>query len=123
MVKRSGEMLVYTGNGRMSVHVLKMNRPALASGDQMNGTAPEIKAAFEGMVSYYGTYETDLENGFVVHQVIGSVFPNWEGQSNKRFFKIEGDRLELTTQPMPWGDKGEVVGALIWERIRNQEEK
>ena len=43
--------------------------------------------------------------------------PNWEGQQQKRFFELSGNRLKLSTPPTLWGGGGEIVGVLLWERI------
>jgi len=83
----------------------------------MKGTAEGIRANYEGYVSYYGSYEFDNENGFIIHHVEGSLFPNWEGQGLKRFFELSGNRLKMNTPPTLWGGGGEVVATLIWERI------
>jgi hypothetical protein len=82
----------------------------------MQGIAEEIEANYKGFISYYGPYGFDSEKGFVVHHVEGSLFPNWEGQLQKRFFELSGNRLKLSTPPTLWGG-GEVVGVLLWERI------
>ena len=108
--------IVYAESGRFSVQVMRPGRPQFASGDQMRGTAEEIEASYKGCISYYGHYEFDAENGFVVHHVEGSLFPNWEGQSLKRLFELSGNRLKLSTPPTLWGG-GENVGVLLWERI------
>jgi hypothetical protein len=109
--------IIYTESGRFSGQLMRPDRPQFAIGDQMKGSAEEIKANYEGVISYYGSYEFDSENGFVVHRVEGSLFPNWEGLELKRFFELSGDRLKLSTPPTLWGGGGEVVGVLIWERI------
>jgi len=109
--------IIYTQSGRFSVQVMRPARPAFASGDQIKGTIEEIEINYKGFISYYGFYEFDRENGFVVHHVEGSLFPNWEGQSQKRFFKLSDNRLELSTPPTLWGGGGEVIGILLWERI------
>ena len=83
----------------------------------MNGSAEEIKANYESFVSYFGPYEFDAEEGFVLHHVEGSLFPNWEGQAQKRFFELSGNQLTLSTPPTLWGGGGEIVAVLIWERI------
>jgi hypothetical protein len=108
--------IIYTDSGRFSVQIMRSDRPKFASGDQMKGTAEEIKANYEGCVSYYGSYEFDEENGFIIHHVEGSLFPNWERQGLKRFFELSGNRLKLNTPPTSWGG-GENVATLIWERI------
>ena len=44
--------LIYTKSGRMSVHLMRSDRPRFASGDQMKGTTEEIKANYEGLITY-----------------------------------------------------------------------
>ena len=109
--------IIYTESRRFSVQVMRPERPQFTSGDQMKGTAEEIEASYKGCISYYGPYEFDSENGFIVHHVEGSLFPNWEGQAQKRFCELSGNRLKLSTPPTLWGG-GEVVAVLLWERIK-----
>jgi hypothetical protein len=87
------------------------------SAAQAPALSEEIKANYEGFISYYGHYEFDAENGFVIQHVQGSLFPNREGQEQKRFVELKGDRLKLTTPPTLWGGGGEMVGVLLWEQI------
>lgn len=108
--------IIYTDSGRMSAQLMRKGRPSFASGDQMGGTAEEIEASFKGCVSYYGSYELDEEGGFILHQVEGSLFPNWEGDTQKRFFEVSHNRLKLSTPPTLWGGS-EAVGVLLWDRI------
>lgn len=91
-------------------------RPAFAINDQMKGTPEEIKAAFEGFIAYFGTYEINEEKGTVIHHVRGSSFPNWVGSDQIRFYEFSGDRLTLRTPPMQAGGIT-VTSLLIWERI------
>jgi len=114
--KNAQGSLIYTESGRVSAQVMRPDRPQFASGDQLKGTTEEIKANYEGFVSYYGSYKFDRKMGIVIHNMEGSLFPNWEGQKQKRFFEISGNRLKLSTPPTLWGDE-EVVGVLIWEWI------
>ena len=50
--------LVYTAAGRMSVHLMRADRPAFASSVRLESTPAEAKAAFDGFDAYFGTYET-----------------------------------------------------------------
>jgi hypothetical protein len=108
---------IHTKSGRFSGQVMRPDRPRFASGDQMKGTTEEIKSNYEGFISYYGPYEFDAENGLIIHQVEGSLFPNWEGGAQKRFFELKGNQLKLSTPPTLWGGGGEIVAVLLWERI------
>ena len=82
----------------------------------MNGTDDEIAASFKGCISYYGSYEMDENGGFVAHKVEGSMFPNWEGGIQKRFYEFSEDQLKLSSPPTLWGG-GQIVGVLVWKRI------
>jgi hypothetical protein len=113
--KNARGSIIYTDSGRVSAQIMRSDRPKFASGDQMKGTADEIKANYEGYWSYYGSYEIDKKNGFVIHHVEGSWFPNWEGLGLKRFFRLSRNRLTLTATAFENGSK--YVATLIWERI------
>jgi hypothetical protein len=65
-------MILYDAVGHMSGHIYRRNRPAFASGDLANGTPEETKAAFVGMVSYFGTYTVSEDEATVTHHVQGS---------------------------------------------------
>jgi len=108
-------IVMYDANGHMSVQIMRPDRPAFASGDQLDGTPMEIKSAFEGFVAYYGIYEVNQEEGTVTHHLEGSLFPNWVGSAQRRFFEFSGNRLTLSTPPILFGGQ-QVTGVLIWER-------
>jgi hypothetical protein len=108
--------LIYAANGRYAVQIMNRDRPPLAAGDQMKGTPAEIKAAFEGCLAYYGTYDYDPAAGYVLHHIEASLFPNWDGATLKRFAELDGNRLKLTTPPMAWGGSENYVGRLVWGR-------
>jgi hypothetical protein len=108
--------LIYTESGRYSAQLMRSGRPRFAIGDQMMGTPEEIDANYKGSISYFGAYQVDTENGFVIHHVESSIFPNMEGTDQKRFFELSEGRLQLTTPPINL-DGEKAVGVLIWERV------
>ena len=107
-------LLAYDEKGNMIVQVVNQGRPRFASGAMRCGTPDEIKAAFEGNIAYFGTYDVDEEKRVVVHHVTGCSFPNWVGVDNTRSFCFSGDRLTLTTPDVD----GQGTARLVWERIR-----
>jgi len=109
--------LILTESGRFAAQLMRRNRPRFASGDQLRGTPDEIKAGFEGFFSTFGTYEYNEAETYMTLNFEGSLFPNWEGVSQKRFIEFDGDLLLLTTPPIQWGGGGEIVAVLIWELI------
>ena len=109
-------MLMYDASGHMSAQLMRPDRPAFASGDQAGGTPTEIRSAFEGFTAYFGTYEVNEGKASVIHHVEGSLFPNWVGGDQVRFYEFSPNRLTLSTPPIPMGSQ-HVTGLLIWERI------
>ena len=109
-------ILMYDSGGRMAAQLMRPDRPKFASGDMRGGTQEEIKTAAEGYVAYFGTYEVDDKKGTVVHHVEASLFPNWLGQDQVRFFEFSDDLLTLKTSPILSGGQ-EIIGVLVWRRL------
>jgi len=111
-------MLMYDSGGKVFFALLmRRDRPKFVSDDPWRGTPEEIKAAFEGFNAYCGTYEVNEEKGTVTHHVEGSMFPNWVGMDQVRFFKCSGDQLLLSTPPIRLGGR-QSTAHLIWARTR-----
>ncbi len=115
-------LIMYDPNGYVSAQMLNPDRPTFMFGDQLKGTPEEIKAAFEGYVAYYGTYEVNEKEHTITANVEGSVFPNWEGGTQKRFYEFSGDQLTLSTPPMKMGGET-ITGVLTWKRAKPVEPK
>ncbi len=109
-------ILMYSAGGHMCVQIMRPHRLDFASGDRLVGTAEEIKSAYEGYAAYYGTYEVNQEEGFVIHQVEGNLFPNWVGVDQKRFFELSDDTLTLSTPEVRLGGQ-QIKGVLHWKRV------
>jgi len=106
---------IFTESGYMSGQLMRQNRPLFASGDQASGTDDEIKAALQGYIAYYGPCEVDVDNKTVTTLVEGSLFPNWVGGQQLRYYELTDDRLILKTPAISYGDL-EITGVLTWER-------
>jgi hypothetical protein len=109
-------LLIYTSNNHISAQLMRPDRSSFESGVLNNGTTEEIKEAFQGYMSYYGTYELNEEQGIVIHHVKGSYFPNWVGQNLIRRFLFCVNRLTLTTLPKQIAGR-QMSAQLIWERM------
>jgi hypothetical protein len=108
--------LFYDLHGNMSAHVMRVDRPAFASDDSGAGSDAEVRAAFEGHASYFGTYRIDPSAGIVTHHVRGASYPNWIGHDQIRYYRIDGSRLVLSSPPiLSRGESFEYT--LTWERI------
>src|SRR5438046_9463440 len=96
LAEQSSGQLIYDPPGNMSAHVMRNDRPCFASKDPARGTDAEIRAAFEGHVSYFGTYTIDPQTQTVTHHVRGASFPNWVGSEHLRYYRFVGVRLLLS---------------------------
>jgi hypothetical protein len=113
--------LIYTADGRMSVHLVQPGRPAFAADQFREGSDAEVRAAFEGYFGYFGRYSLDATGdgvitGSVTHHIEESAFPNYAGTDRTRALRLENDRLTLNT---PRERDGEEVDwyRVVWERI------
>ena len=109
-------MLMYDAAGYMSVQLVRTDRPTFASGHRSKATPAELKAAFKGLITYFGTYEIDEQEKTITHQLESSSFPNWVGTCQTRSFQFFDDRLTLSTPLTLWGGD-QVTAILIWERV------
>jgi hypothetical protein len=108
--------LFYDGHGNMSAHVMRVDRPIFASDDSGAGSDVEVRAAFEGHTSYFGTYTVDPSARTVTHHVRGASYPNWMGHDQIRYYRFEGSHLVLSSPPIL--DREESLEyTLTWERI------
>jgi len=106
--------IFYLADGYMAVTIMSTSRPDFQSQDLLAGTTPEKAAAVDTFLSYCGTYE--VQGNEVVHHIEVSLFPNWSGKDQRRFYQFEGRRLILSSAPQLFqGAERSVV--LTWERV------
>lgn len=108
--------IFFDASGNLSAQLMQVGRPEFATGDMMAGTEEEMVAAYKGFVSFWGAYQFDSETKQLTYVIEGSLFPNWVGHENLRFYEFEENRLTFKTPPFPMGGQ-EIVGVLIWERL------
>jgi hypothetical protein len=106
--------IMYSSEGYMSVAFMGDDRPRFGSDDIWAGTAEEKLAAFATYTSYCGKF-TVAENK-VVHHIEVSLYPNWVGVNQERFFEFDGDKLCLSTSPFLIAG-AQQTAHLIWERV------
>ncbi|NEQ71684.1 MAG: lipocalin-like domain-containing protein [Okeania sp. SIO2C9] len=105
--------LMYAEDGYMSAVIMAARRPKFSSADFLGGSTQEKANAMETYISYCGSYE--IKDKKVIHHVKASLFPNWVGTNQKRFFEFRENYLLLTTPSFKGSDK-RLTGHLIWER-------
>jgi hypothetical protein len=98
----------------MAVNFMSANRRRFASEDRMQGTPEEERSAKKSYQAYSGRYE--VRDDKIIHHVEVSLFPNWVGREQERFYEFEGDRLCLSTEPLLYG-KTRQTAHLEWERV------
>jgi hypothetical protein len=107
--------LIYDADGNMSTHMMRDDRPTFASNDPAQGTDAEVRAAFEGHFSYFGTYTVNPGEQTVTHHVQGCSYPNWIGNDQVRYYSFDDARLLLSTPPIVFRGQS-FHSVLIWER-------
>jgi hypothetical protein len=108
-------MIMYDAAGNVSVNLMRFDRNSFSTADKARSTPQEAKSAVETYEAYFGTYSVDKEKGTVVHHVEGSLFPNWTGTDQIRFYEFSDDYLILKTAEIPYGGTT-LVGKLVWKR-------
>ncbi len=104
--------LMYSSTGRMCVILTNPDRPRWRSED--DPTPEELKSAIDGFIAYYGSYEVNETEGFVVHHIEAHLVPNWIGTEQRRYFALSEDRLTLeVAPPLP---KQVIEYKFVWER-------
>jgi hypothetical protein len=104
--------IMYTRSGHMCAVITNPDRPQWKV--PAAPTDAEVRAAFEGLVSYCGTYAINEQEHYVVHHLEMGRDPNAAGTVRKRYVTINGKRLVLRPDPLPVGVKDWTVE---WERV------
>jgi hypothetical protein len=108
-------ILMYDRHGFMNAQLMKAQRQPFASDSIRGGTPFETYNAFHSYLAYFGKYYED-KPGEMVHIVEGSLFPNWAGNKEVRYGKIEDDLLILSTPPIPVQGQN-IVFNITWKRL------
>ena len=107
-------VLIFDGNGRYSLMLMRPDLPKYASNNRTKGTPEEYKAIGGGSIAYFGTYS--VTGSDLILRVEYSSFPNWNGTEQKRTnFALAGDELKYTnTAPSVGGS----AAVLVWKRAK-----
>lgn len=108
--------LMVDGEGNFSVQLMRPNRPQFASGDIVRGSDEEVRAAYQGYIAFWSKIVVDEASRTINYEVEGSLFPNWVGHSNLRYYEFDADRLTLKTPAFLMAEQ-QITGVLIWERV------
>lgn len=108
--------ITYGRDGRMMVIIAAADRKKPAG---PVATPEEAAGLIRSMLAYAGTYTIDGEAKTVTHHIDVSWDQSRTGESHVRTYKLDGDRLTLTTQPSKDPASGAMtVRTLTWERLK-----
>ena len=106
--------LTYADRSRMSIDIASSGRAPFDGGDLRGGTEAERAAAAATFLSYCGTFS--VVPGRVIHHIEVCLFPNWVGVDQERSYKVEANRLSLSSGFFLFG--GEMRSSHVtWERV------
>lgn len=107
--------ILYGADGYMAVSIMSAGRTLFGGSDILRRTTEEAAAATRTYLSYSGRYEVLPDR--VRHHVEVALFPNWSGSVQERFYRLDGDRLELSTAPI-LPECSYPRAHLVWQRVR-----
>ena len=106
-------VLNYSPEGRMIALIAHGNRTAAAAG---RATPVEAEALYRSMLSYAGDYT--VAGDVVTHRVDISWNEAFTGGEQKRHFKLDGNRLTLSTPQSNDPIDGRMsVRRMVWEKV------
>ena len=104
-------ILIYTPDGHMAVQMVEANRALLDTDDALGGSEAERAQAYSSCLAYFGRYR--IEGRSVVHELNGSLYPNWSGTDQARPFVLDQCRLVLQVEE----PDGRISNEIIWRRL------
>jgi len=105
--------LNYSPEGRMIALITRRDRKAAAG---PRPTPAEAEALFRSMLSYAGAYT--VEGDVITHRVDISWNQSFTGGVQKRHFKLDGNRLQLSPPPSLDPIDGKMsLRTLTWEKV------
>lgn len=108
--------IFYNHDGYMSVEIMAAHRTPYQDADLLGGTPQERSDAISTYLSYSGPFEVLTDQDTVIHHIEVCSFPNWIGNAQVRFVKLDGDVLTLSTRPMMLQGM-ERAAEVVWERV------
>lgn len=113
-------IIMFGPEGRYSIQIMRdIGRPNFAANDRLKGTPDEIKAAYDGMLTHFGSYTVDDGSKMLAFRIEGSSFPNWTDTKQTRIITALWQDDFVFESPTPatqafGGDKT----MLAWRRIK-----
>ena len=108
--------IFYHHDGFVSVEIMAADRAPYREPDAFGGTVQERSDAMSTYLSYSGRFEVLPGQDTVIHHIEVCSFPNWIGNAQVRFARLDGTELTLSTKPMTFQGV-ERRAELVWERV------
>lgn len=110
---RPSGIIQYGADGRMMALITHDGRQRISGRDRQDATERESAAAYRSSIGYAGSY--GFEDGWIVHRIDVSTYPNWVGARLRREVRLFDGVVELLTAPQPQNGV-ETVIKLVWQR-------
>ena len=107
-------ILVLDASGRFVLNLIRADIPKFASNNRQQGTEAENKAAAQGAIAYFGTYDVDEPSKTLTMKIEYSSFPNFNGATQRREIKLENDELTITNSTAASGG----TAYIMWKRSK-----
>jgi hypothetical protein len=99
--------IMYDATGHMCVVLANPDRPTWKA--PKSPSDAEVRSAFDGLVAYCGTYETNEAKHYVIHHVEADREPAMMGTNRTRLATVTATRLILRPLDLPVGVKAWTV--------------
>lgn len=103
--------IIYDAHGKMMAVITHEEVKKFKGQNPFQGTPNEIIPAYNGTISYFGSYTIVADSSMIIHSIEACSFPNWVGQQQKRRYEFKDDLLILRTPSI-----GSIQYELIWKR-------
>ena len=108
--------LYYNEDGFMSAAFMNAKRGQREEKEDADLSKAADDSNYDQFMAYTGPFEVHGDK--IVHHVEVASLEAFVGSVQERWFKIDGDRLELLTAPLAVGTDSP-VGRLAWHRVTN----
>jgi len=103
-------LFTFTENGYFTWQVFRSDRPKFVANSRLQGTPDENKAVVQGSLAYFGTYSVREGDNTIIFRVLGSTYPNSEGEELKRIIiSLTTDELKYVNPSTTLGERVEAV--------------
>jgi hypothetical protein len=106
-------ILFVDNEGQYSLQIFRPGRQKFASGDKLQGTPDEYRAALLGISTHTGHIKIDTVSHTLQFSIDNAAYPNWEGTTQTRSFTLTGNELYYE---VPSKAAGGNVAVSIWLR-------